>query len=134
MSKIPGVRLAIVGHRDFTDRALFREAIGEWVSEHGAPSWIISGGAKGADALAERYARGKQIPITIFHAAWRIFGRAAGPIRNKQIVGAADHILAFLHPDSKGTKNTIEQAHKEGKQVTIVELSSTEKEQRCIHY
>jgi predicted Rossmann fold nucleotide-binding protein DprA/Smf involved in DNA uptake len=118
------MRVAIVGHRDYTNYGHFRKIMKDWASKYGLPNMIISGGARGVDTLAEKYAREKQIPIMIWHARWRRYGRAAGPRRNAKIVGACDHVVAFLHPKSRGTKNTIEIAEKEGKPTTIINLPS----------
>lgn len=119
------MRVAIVGHRRFKNYNVFRKIMGDWASKYGLPNMIVSGGAPGVDTLAEQYAKEKQIPIMIWHAKWRRHGKAAGPIRNEKIVGACDHVVAFLHPKSRGTKNTVELAEKAGKPVTIIKLSDT---------
>lgn len=116
------MRLAIVGHRHYKNYRVFRKILADFSKKHGLPNMIVSGGAEGVDALAEKYAREKQIPILIWHAKWRKYGRPAGPRRNAKIVGSCDHVLAFLHPESRGTKNTIKIAEREKKPVTIIEL------------
>lgn len=68
---------------------------------------IISGGAKGADTLAERFAKEREYETLIFSADWKTHGKAAGFIRNKQIVVACDMVLAFWDGKSKGTQHTI---------------------------
>lgn len=116
------MRLAIVGHRHYKNYNVFRKILTDFSKKYGLPNMIVSGGARGVDALAEQYAREKQIPILIWHAKWRKYGRAAGPRRNEKIVGSCDHVLAFLHPQSKGTKSTIEIAKGKDKPVTIIKL------------
>ena len=100
-------KLAIIGSRDFTDYDLLKEK-----ADSLNPSIIISGGASGADYLAERYAKKNNKPIKIYHADWQRHGRAAGPIRNKEIVKNSDHILAFWDGESRGTLSSINLAKK----------------------
>lgn len=79
---------------------------------------IITGGCRGADTFAAQWARDNNVPYDVYPADWRKYGRAAGPIRNKQMltVGKPDLVVAF-HPDlsnSKGTLNMVRQAYKAG--------------------
>jgi len=64
---------------------------------------IVSGGAKGADSEGERWAKSNGIPVKMFKADWNQYGRAAGPIRNKQMAQYADAIVLF--PGGSGTDN-----------------------------
>jgi hypothetical protein len=64
---------------------------------------IVSGGAKGADYEGERWAKLNNIPVKFFKADWSQYGRAAGPIRNKQMAEYADAIILF--PGGSGTDN-----------------------------
>lgn len=97
------MKLAIIGSRNFQDYSLMLERFGELVQTEGIPSHIVSGGAKGADALAERLADFYQIPKIIHYANWDAFGRRAGPIRNGLIRDSADIVLAFPVGKSIGT-------------------------------
>jgi hypothetical protein len=110
LPEVQPIRLAVVGSRTFDDYGYMKEVL-EWfdIKE------IISGGAGGADKLAERYAAEKGIPIRIFKAEWDKYGRAAGYKRNVQIVEAADEVVAFWDGKSKGTKHDIDLAEKMGK-------------------
>ena len=83
---------------------------------------IVSGGAKGADALAERYARENIIPMDVNPPNFK-FGRSAFFIRNQEIVDTSDHIIAFPTGDSRGTYNTISKARKAGKPITVIEIT-----------
>lgn len=47
---------------------------------------VIEGGAAGADSLAGRIARERVLKVEVFPADWQKHGRAAGPIRNQQMV------------------------------------------------
>lgn len=83
------------------------------------PDMIVSGGARGADTLAERYAADNAIPLRVFHPNWKEQGRAAGMIRNLKIVQNSTYVVAFLGPKSRGTKNTIKLARELGIPVHI---------------
>lgn len=112
------VKLAIVGARTFTDYDKMCQIIDQWIKDNGTPDQIISGGAKGADSLAERYAQDHQIPIIILKPNWRQ-GRGAGFATNTDIIAEATHVVAFPSPSGKGTQDTIKKAAKKGLSVTV---------------
>ena len=100
------MRLAIVGCRHFDNYELFCKCI-ESLDMLDNIEYIVSGGATGADSLAERYAREHAIPFKVYPANWAKYGRSAGYRRNKQIVDDADYVVAFWDYKSAGTKSTI---------------------------
>jgi len=72
---------------------------------------VIEGEAKGADSIARECAVELGLPVEKYLADWNNFHRAAGPIRNKQMLdeGKPNGVVAF-HPNielSKGTKNMV---------------------------
>lgn len=81
---------------------------------------IISGGAKGADSLAERYAKENNIPTKIFLPDWETYGKKAGFLRNTQIIEECEMVVAFWDGESKGTKDSLDKAEKLGKKVMII--------------
>lgn len=81
---------------------------------------IVSGGAKGADSLAERYAQENGLEMVIYYPDWEKHGRAAGPIRNRLIVDEADAVVAFWDGKSRGTKSTIDLTLNKNKQLILV--------------
>ncbi len=83
-----------------------------------APSVVIEGEARGADTLARKAAEELGIPVEPYPANWTKYGRAAGVLRNQQMLdeGKPDLVLAF-HPDiskSKGTADMVRRAKKAG--------------------
>lgn len=66
---------------------------------------IVSGGASGIDSCGEEYANHWDLPITRFPADWNTHGKAAGPIRNKQMAEYADALLLIWDGESKGSAN-----------------------------
>jgi hypothetical protein len=75
---------------------------------------IVSGGAPGADSLAERLAKEFRISITIHYANWDKFGKSAGAIRNEKVVNDCEAVVAFPGPDSIGTRDVINKARLKG--------------------
>ena len=80
---------------------------------------IVSGGARGADALGEKYAQEHYYGLKRFPAAWSTFGRSAGVIRNAEMAKYAAILIAFWDGKSRGTRSMINLAEKEGLKVYV---------------
>lgn len=81
---------------------------------------IISGGARGMDQIAERYADDHKISKFIMRPQYAKFGKAAPIKRNESMVELADTILVIWDGVSKGTKSTITYAQKKNKPLTVI--------------
>jgi hypothetical protein len=108
-------RVAVVGSRDYPDWRQVRE----YVESLPAGTVVVSGGARGVDAIAEKAARLAGLAVDVYPADWQTYGMAAGMIRNRQIVKNCHRVVAFWDGKSKGTKNTIDLAVAMGKPVTV---------------
>lgn len=120
------MRVLVCGARDYTDRARMYYVLDKLHKLH-TFTLLIHGGAKGADTLAGEWARTHNVPVKVFHADWKKFGRAAGPIRNKQMLvkGQPDLVVAFpktILAKSRGTKNMVMQAMKALINVIVEEI------------
>ena len=73
---------------------------------------IYSGGAKGVDAFGERFAEEVRLPLFIFEADWKRFGKSAGYKRNVDMAREADALIALWDGQSKGTLHMINIAEK----------------------
>ena len=113
------MKLAVVGSRDFSNYQLMEQVLSQW-TDGGHIEEIISGGASGADSLARDYAKEHNIPLIEFLPNWKLYGKSAGPLRNKDIVDRADEVVAFWNGVSAGTKSTIDLAKKSGKPCKII--------------
>ncbi len=80
---------------------------------------IISGKARGADTLGERYAKENGFKLEIYPADWEKYGKSAGPIRNRQMAEASDYVICFWDKKSRGTKSMIDFAQKYNKPIKI---------------
>lgn len=110
-------RIIVCGSVHFNDYEDFINKMDPLVASYENVT-LISGHAKGADTLAEKYASEKGIPIKVFPAEWTKYGKAAGPIRNRAMLDYAKEqnpvVVAFWNGESRGTGNMIKQAKKAG--------------------
>ena len=83
------------------------------------PSLVISGGARGADSMAETWARRNGVETQIFLPDHKKY-RHPYHHRNRLIAEACDRLVAFWDGRSTGTKYTIDYARRIGKPVEIV--------------
>ena len=97
------MKIAVIGSQNFNDYEKFQKIINEFLKSYENVEFI-SGGAKGTDSLAQKYAKEHGIPIKIYYPNWKKYKKAAGLIRNKQIWQDADIGIAFWDGKSKGTK------------------------------
>lgn len=112
------MKLIIAGGRDYFPTFTEYKNIRKLVASNN-PSEIVSGKNKtvsyvkrhdrtikvirGGDYIGERIAKRLNIPVTGFPANWNEYGRAAGPIRNKEMAEYADAVI--LLPGGNGTAN-----------------------------
>lgn len=119
--------LAVIGSRTFGDRALLFARVAAFLDAHTVTE-IVSGGAAGADTLAEEAAREFGLPCTVMQPDWQRYGKAAGPQRNARIAERADAVLAFLDKPlsaSVGTRDAVRRFRLLGKVVEVVEVPRT---------
>lgn len=111
----------IAGGRHFDDYNLVKERCDFFLSEKMKSHQviIISGHASGADSLGERYASEHGLETELHPADWKAHGKAAGPIRNKEMAEVADALIAFWDGASRGTKNMIDTAKSKGLKVVV---------------
>lgn len=80
---------------------------------------IVSGGAKGVDTCARKYATENNIRLVECLPDYRKYGRIAPLKRNLQIIDYADEVIAFWDGSSRGTKYVIDNCNKKNKKITI---------------
>ena len=81
---------------------------------------IVSGTARVADSLGERYAKQHNLALKQFPANWDKYGKRAGYLRNSQMADYADYLVAFWDGKSKGTSLMINLAKEKGLKVRVV--------------
>lgn len=112
-------RVLVCGGRDYRDQAMLFGAL-DMEAETSGIFTIIQGGATGADELARMWCRTRQCRYENYPADWRAHGKAAGPIRNRQMLDEGKPTKVFAFPGGKGTANMIAQAKARG--VPVVEF------------
>jgi hypothetical protein len=76
---------------------------------------LVTGDATGADSLAAIWARDQGVPCTVYRADWKRYGRAAGPMRNRDMLRVDPQVvLAFSAMDGRGTGDMLRQAQRAG--------------------
>ncbi|MCL2722118.1 MAG: DUF2493 domain-containing protein [Treponema sp.] len=107
------MKLAIIGSRTIENLNL-----DEYIKEK--PDVVISGGAKGVDTIAWKWALENHIEIIVHRPDYNLHGKWAALKRNDIIINEADKIIAFWNGKSTGTKYVIEKAKKLNKHVEII--------------
>ena len=115
-------RVIIAGSRSFNDYVLLREQclsiLQEKMRTHRVI--IVSGHARGADSLGERFANEFRLPFELHPAKWRLLGKAAGMVRNAEMAKCSDALIAFWDGESRGTRHMISFARKRGLKGSVI--------------
>ena len=115
------MKIAIIGSRDYENYTEMYNYIKSKININDI-SKVVSGGARGADAMGEWFAKENNIKTEIYLPDWNKYGRGAGFVRNKQIIENAEIIFAFLKNNSNGTKNSIMIARKLNRQLFVLNI------------
>lgn len=121
---LPKKRVVIAGCRDFTNYKIAKEYIDFCLSNIRQENEIIivSGGARGADTLGEKYAKQNGFEIERYLADWDTYGKSAGARRNKKMAEVCDYVICFWDGKSKGTKIMIDYAKQYNRPLKIKEI------------
>jgi hypothetical protein len=107
------MRLLVCGGRDYSNNQMVVACLNAYLNDDLV---IITGydpddvQFQGADQLAYEWARRQGVPVMTFPAAWRIWGRSAGPRRNARMVWDAKPQQALAFPGGNGTADAIAKA------------------------
>lgn len=119
------MRVVIAGSRNFYRYELLKQKCDEVLCDFiikGQNIEVVSGKARGADELGERYAAERGLSVKPFPADWETYGNLAGIIRNAEMADYADALIAFWDGYSSGTKSMIHLAEKNGLQVFVFKI------------
>lgn len=114
------MKVLVCGGRDYSDRGMVYGVLDGMLHAHGTLV-IVQGGAKGADALARKWAAENGCNTITYAATWDKYGKSAGPKRNQAMLDCEkpDVIVAF--PGGTGTADMTSRARKAG--VRIVQIA-----------
>ena len=113
------MKLAVIGSREFSDIKLLHDVLLPYVF---TVTLVVSGGARGADKLGEEWAKKYGIDTLIFPADWDKYGKAAGFMRNEDIIMNADQVIAFWDYVSRGTQHSISLCERYNKPYRIIKI------------
>lgn len=113
------MKVIIAGGRDFNNYELLCRKADKILSRQNEIE-IVSGAAKGADKLGERYAEERGYLITRFFADWGTFGNVAGYRRNNEMGIYADALILFWDGESKGSGHMLKIAYNNNLEVRII--------------
>lgn len=112
------MKVIICGSRNWQEQAVITHVVYETVrglvEAHGADLTILHGAARGVDSIAATYAEKLGVTTKSFPARWLKHGKAAGPIRNREMLAEQpDVVYAFFwQDDSPGTQDMVDIAGK----------------------
>jgi hypothetical protein len=118
------MRVIVCGGRDCHEADVFN-----WLEQYAAAelgeriTMVIHGGASGADTGGLKWAVSEDgCSSRCFEANWRKHGKAAGPIRNQQMIdeGRPDAVIAF--PGGRGTADMVRRAEAAGLRIVRATL------------
>lgn len=104
-------RVLVCGGRDYIDTRRLNATLR---GLDPPPTTIIHGDYSGADELAGKWARRNLITERPFPPDWTKHGRAAGPIRNQQMLDEGKPHLVVAFPGNTGTADMIRRAEAAG--------------------
>ena len=116
-------RVIVAGGRDFNDYELLKTRLDSILANFENVE-IVSGHARGADTLGEKYAKERGLPCKVFPADWKNFPIRAGFMRNTRMLEYAKEetalVIAFWDGVSHGTGDIIKKAGLKNIEVFII--------------
>jgi hypothetical protein len=98
------INLAVTGGRVYTDRQHVYDVLNIFHESH--RDFVLHvGDARGVDEFVREWAYENDVTCIVYIAHWNEYGKAAGPIRNRDMLRNADKLIAF--PGGKGTRDCI---------------------------
>lgn len=122
------MQVIVTGSRDLTDQDLVWDALSELFILLIEEFTVVHGGARGADTFAGQWVKMMRPHFRVFEdkheADWKTHGKAAGVLRNAEMVDAgADYVLAFYREGSAniGTRDCVRRARAAG--IPVIEYT-----------
>ena len=110
------MKTIIAGSRAITDYDVLIKAVKDCAFKITS---VVSGCARGVDALGEKFANDNSLPLEKYPADWSTHGKRAGYIRNTEMADNAEALLAIWDGESRGTKHMIDIAREKGLEVCV---------------
>lgn len=99
------MKILVFGGREYRDKDRVFRALDAVHAKHTITQIIHGKCPTGADKFADDWAKSRGVPFRDFPAAWKQFGKSAGPRRNQQMLdeGKPDNAVGF--PGDVGTRD-----------------------------
>ena len=116
--------ILVTGDRYWNDFALIKRVLAEVVFglKPEVRVILVHGGASGSDTMAGMSGNDFQWCVVTMNARWHLYGKAAGPIRNSEMLDFDPDVILAFHNDlskSKGTSDMIKKAQAKGRHVLL---------------
>lgn len=130
------MKILVVGSRGFDDYELLKSILNDIIKDK-TDIEIVSGGANGADKLAEAYAKEYGYKCTVIRPDWQGYGKSAGYIRNNKMHEYISHspdrlCITFWDGISRGTQHSFALAEKYDNPIQIIKYKELQRENNCI--
>lgn len=112
----------VCGGRNYADEVMFHDVMARLTGMFGMPSKIVHGGATGADLMALRWAWHYAIESVSVPADWERHGRAAGPIRNEDMLMLHKPKRVIAFPGGRGTADMVQRAKNRRGEIDVIEI------------
>lgn len=125
--KVNQFKVIIAGSRSFDDYEKLKSKcltiLRNKMNDPATEVTIISGHAKGADQLGERFAKELNLRCEVFPAEWDKYGKSAGYKRNVQMADVSNALIAFKSAYGKniGTGHMIDIAKQRKLLIRVIE-------------
>lgn len=113
------MRLLVCGGRNFSNYEFLETVLNEYYIKYGNSLVIISGGAKGADSMAEHFADTNNLEKHIIYADWAKYGKKAGHLRNQKMIDEGQPDEAVAMPGGPGTRDMINRCRLAGIKINV---------------
>lgn len=120
------MRILVCGSRTFSDYRIIEAVLtGFWTTSTTMELILIEGEATGADTLAAEWATAAYVNVERYPANWELHGKAAGPIRNQEMLDSGvDICFAFVDKPlavSRGTADMVNRCRNAGVKTYVIE-------------
>lgn len=116
------MKIAFSGGRNATIHWWIADTVRKAISSEDEIEILVGDCPTGIDLFVREYCKQAEVTYTVFVADWDNHGKAAGPIRNAELVKDANILIAFWDGKSKGTLSAITEATKNHIPVKIYPL------------
>ena len=115
------MKVLVCGCRDYVDVVHVFDVLDDL-----DPKIIVHGDCRGADRLADEWARFHKKEVRRYPANWQDYGRFAGPLRNAEMLEKETPDLVVAFPGGTGTANMVKLARDAG--VKVMEIEAAEED------